>query len=213
MEFTSVIERYVTAHSQPQDEVLAWLERETHYRTVHPRMLCGEPMGTFLTLWVQLMRPSRILEIGTFTGYSAICLARGLDANSRGLDTIEIFDEHQTLIQEAFARSGMAPRIRVHWGDALQVIPQLGPGPFPLVYMDGNKREYEAYYDLVKPLVPKGGYILADNVLWDGKVADDTQRDAQTLGIRAFNKKVQEDPDVTNVLLPLFDGLMIIQRN
>jgi predicted O-methyltransferase YrrM len=207
------LQEYISRHSQPQDEVLSWLETQTHYRTIHPRMLSGEAMGGFLTLFVQMISAARILEIGTFTGYSAICMARGLPEGGL-LDTIEIFDEQQDLIQEAFKRAGVLERVHLHIGDALTVIPLLAAqgATYQMVYIDGNKREYSAYYKAVKPLVSPGGYILADNVLWDGKVLDSTATDAQTKGILAFNDLVANDPDVFNVLLPLGDGLMLCKK-
>lgn len=205
--------KYLLDHSTAADDTLQWLERETHYRTVHPRMLTDEPVGTFLTLWVQMQRPSRILEIGTFTGYSAVCLAKGLEEGAF-LDTIEVFDEHQELMCEAFRRSGLEQRIRWHIGDAREVIRNLAAqgACYPLVYMDANKREYCDYYRLVKPLIPVGGMLLADNVLWDGKVLDPQSCDPQTEGLRAFNDLVQADPDMVNVLLPLRDGLTVCRR-
>lgn len=207
------LQEYISRHSQPQDEVLSWLETQTHYRTIHPRMLSGEPMGGFLTLFVQMISAARILEIGTFTGYSAICMARGLPDGGL-LDTIELFDEQQDLIQEAFKRAGVLERVHLHIGNALSVIPLLAAQgvTYQMVYIDGNKREYSAYYKAVKPLVSPGGYILADNVLWDGKVLDSTATDAQTKGILAFNDLVANDPDVFNVLLPLGDGLMLCKK-
>ncbi len=204
---------YISRHSRPQDDVLSWLETQTHYRTIHPRMLSGEPMGGFLTLLVQMISPARILEIGTFTGYSAICMARGLSEGGI-VDTVEIFDEQQDLIGEAFTRAGVLNRVHLHIGDALTVIPLLAAqgATYQMVYIDGNKREYSDYYKAVKPLVSPGGYILADNVLWDGKVLDSTAKDAQTKGIMAFNDLVANDPDVINVLLPLGDGLMLCKK-
>lgn len=208
-----VLNQYILDHSTPASETLQWLERETHYRTIHPRMLTDEPMGTFLTLWVQTQRPKRILEIGTFTGYGSICLAKGLEKGGM-LDTIEIFDEHQDLIEEAFRRSGLESRIHLYIGDAKDIIVSLQEQgyTYDLVYMDANKREYCEYYRLVKPLIPVGGILLADNVLWDGKVADSQSQDAQTKGLRAFNNLVQSDPDVVNVLLPLRDGLTVCRK-
>ncbi|HHV03793.1 MAG: O-methyltransferase [Bacteroidales bacterium] len=206
--------KYLLDHSKGRDPLLEWLERETHFRSVHPRMLSGEPMGSFLTMIVKMIRPRNILEIGTFTGYSAICMARGLDLTS-GIDTIEINDEQRDLIREAFRRSGLRDRIVLHQGDALKIIPRMQRKGlrFQLVYIDGNKREYVDYYRLVKPMVDPGGYIIADNVLWDGKVWDKENRDAQTQGIRAYNRLVADDQDVSVVLLPLGDGLSICRKD
>jgi len=208
------LQRYLEDHSKGTGPVLEWLERETRYRTVHPRMLGNEPMGSFLTLLVQMIRPRNVLEIGTFTGYSAICMARGLEPGAR-IDTIEIFDEHNDLIREAFRRSGLEERIVLHTGDALQVVPQMHREGrrFQLAYIDGNKREYCTYYRDVKALLDPGGYIVADNVLWDGKVWDQRNRDAQTEGIRAYNRLVMQDDEVSAVLLPFGDGVSICRKH
>ena len=205
------LERYVLSSSAPQSEVLAWLERESWLRTSHGRQLCGPTVGAWLRHLVLLLQPQRVLEIGTFTGYSALWMAGALPEGGR-LDTIEINDEMEGIIREAFSRSGLAGRIRLFIGDALDILPGLD-GFYDLVYIDGNKREYVAYYQSVIDLVRPGGYIVADNVLWDGKVSEDEPpRDQQTRGILAFNDLVAGDARVENFILPLRDGLNVIRK-
>lgn len=208
------LDQYLAVNSTPLPQVLEWLERETNLRTKHGRMLSGPVVGRLLAAFSVMISPSRILEIGTFTGYSAICMARGLEPGAR-IDTIEIFDEHNDLIREAFRRSGLEERIVLHTGDALQVVPQMHREGrrFQLAYIDGNKREYCTYYRDVKALLDPGGYIVADNVLWDGKVWDQRNRDAQTEGIRAYNRLVMQDDEVSAVLLPFGDGVSICRKH
>ena len=205
------LDDYLLQHVSPQDAALAWIERQTQLRMVHPRMLSGVVQGRFLTMISQMLRPSCIVEIGTFTGYSALCLAQGL-AEGGVLHTIECDDELEDLIREALAMAGCSEQVVLHIGEALKLIPQIS-GPYDLVFIDGDKREYTAYYEAVLPRLRSGGYILADNVLWDGKVLDASLcTDAQTKAIVAFNQYVQSDPRVENVLLPLRDGLMMIRK-
>lgn len=205
------LERYALASSTPQGEVLAWLERASWLRTSHGRQICGPVVGALLRHLVLLLRPQRILEIGTFTGYSAIWMAGALPEGGC-IDTLEINDEMEDIIREAFARAGTADRIRLFIGDACDLLP-LSDEYYDLVYMDGNKREYAAYYRSVIDRVRPGGYIVADNVLWDGKVsADVPPRDQQTTGILAFNDLVAGDDRVENFILPLRDGLNIIRK-
>ena len=204
-------EAYLLQHVSPEDAVLSWIERQTHLRMVHPRMLSGAVQGRFLTMISQMLKPSCIVEIGTFTGYSALCLAKGL-AEGGLLHTIECNDELEDLIREALVMAGCSQEVVLHIGEALKLIPQI-PGPYDLVFIDGDKREYTAYYEAVLPRLRSGGYILADNVLWDGKVLDASLcTDAQSKAIAAFNQHVQFDPQVENVLLPLRDGLMMIRK-
>ncbi|HOO42158.1 MAG TPA: O-methyltransferase [Bacteroidales bacterium] len=209
-----VLKKYLNGLSRQQDPVLEWLERETHYRCVHPRMLSGEPLGSFLTMLVKMIHPRNVLEIGTFTGYSSICMGRGLSPEGR-IDTIEIFDENNDLIREAFRKSGLEKQINLHTGNALEVIPGMKQNGYTcqLAYIDGNKREYCDYYAVVKQVLEPGGYIIADNVLWDGKVADPKHKDPQTEGLRAYNILVSQDPEVTSVLLPLEDGFSICRKD
>lgn len=202
---------YLGSHSSPLSEALQWLERETHLRTNHARMLSGQQVGSLLALISELAKPSRILELGVFTGYSTICLAKGL-AEGGVIHAVELNDELEDLITEGYRRAGIAGSVQLHFGDAKEIIPQL-EGPFDLVYIDANKREYCDYYRLVFDKVIPGGLIVADNVLWDGKVLQEPMpADAQTKGIAAFNDMVAADARVENFILPLRDGLNIIRK-
>jgi len=205
------IEQYTEQHTTPEDETLSWLVRQTHLQTIHPRMLSGMVQGRLLSMISAMLIPRRILEIGTFTGYSALCLSKGL-ARDGLLHTIERNDEWEDLIRQAITRAGETARIILHIGDALNIIPQIDER-FDLVYIDGDKREYIAYYEAALSKLRPGGFILADNVLWDGKVLEEPQpHDHQTQGIVSFNKCVQADSRVENVLLPLRDGLMVVRK-
>ena len=205
------LERYIRENSTPQGEVLDWLERESWLRTSHGRMVAGPEVGALLNLLVRELRPRRVLELGTFTGYSTIWMASALPEGGR-LDTLEINDELEDLIREAFRRAGVADRVRLVIGDALDVLPMVDE-TYDLVYIDANKRDYVAYYQEVVNLVRPGGLIVADNVLWDGKVcAEEPPRDQQTRGILAFNDLVAGDTRVENFILPLRDGLNIIRK-
>jgi len=205
------IDKYVQRHTSPPSEALSWLARQTHLRAIHPRMLSGVVLGSFLSMVSAMLTPKRILEIGTFTGYSALCLAKGLTQDGV-LHTIECNDEWEELIREGFFRAGLTERIVLHIGDAVEVIPHINE-VFDLVFIDGDKREYMVYYEAAMDKLRPGGFILADNVLWDGKVLEESiPRDAQTQGIAAFNDHVQADPRVENVLLPFRDGLMIVRK-
>lgn len=204
-------ERYVLDCSTPQGEALAWLERESWLRTSHGRQVSGPTVGALLRQFVLLLQPRRVLEIGTFSGYATVWMAGALSGNGR-IDTVEINDEMEPLIREGFARAGVADRVRLHIGDALAVIPTLEK-PFDLVFIDADKRDYVAYYQAVVDDVRPGGLILADNVLWGGKVyADPMPRDRQTVGLHAFNDLVAGDSRVDSFILPLRDGLNIIRK-
>ncbi len=203
--------KYINQFSQEQDSVLAWLERQTNLRTNHSRMLCGPVVGKLLEFISGMIAPDNILELGAFTGYSSICLARGLKPGGH-LDSIEINDELEDLILEAHEKAGLQDKITLHIGDAKEIITTLDK-KYDLVFIDANKREYCKYYDLVFDYVKPGGYILADNVLWDGKVySDPLPTDAQTQGIYKFNEMVKNDPRVENVIIPLRDGLNLIRK-
>lgn len=202
---------YFRSHSTPISEALQWLERETHVRTNHARMLSGPDQGSLLSFISELTRPACILELGVFTGYSTICLARGL-RDGGTIHAVEINDELEDLIREGYRRAGIEDSVQLHFGDAKQIIPQLDCS-FDLVYIDANKREYPDYYRLVFDKVAPGGIIMADNVLWDGKVLQEPMpQDAQTRGIAEFNDIVAADSRVENFILPVRDGLSIIQK-
>lgn len=219
------IYQYIKEHASEPSEALAWVERQTHIRTNHARMLSGAVQGQIMRMLVQLSGAKRILELGTFTGYSAICLASALPEDGH-LDTLEINDELEDLILEGFERAGLSDRISLHIGDCKDTLRRLrgvmgldeggqaDPAmQYDLVYMDANKREYCEYYELLFDMVRPGGLILADNVLWDGKVCEDPMpQDKQTLGIARFNDMVSADPRVESVILPLRDGLNLIRR-
>ncbi|MBE6232660.1 MAG: O-methyltransferase [Bacteroidales bacterium] len=215
------IYNYIEKHSTHPSEALQWIVRQTHIRTNHARMLSGNIQGQLIRMIVQTTGASRILELGTFTGYSAVCLASGLPENGH-LDTLELNDELEDLIMEGLERAGVSGKVTLHIGDCRQTLQKLrymSGDPikeemlYDIVYMDANKREYCEYYDLVFDMVRPGGLILADNVLWDGKVCQDPMpQDKQTLGIARFNDMVSSDPRVESVILPLRDGLNIIRK-
>lgn len=209
------IERYMIECSSPQGEALDWLQKQTNIRTNHARMLSGPVQGRFLKMIVEMCGARRVLELGSFTGYSGICLASGLPEDGH-LDTLEINDELEDLILEGFSRAGLRERISLHIGDCLETLKRFreeGREPYDLVFIDANKRDYPEYYELVFDLVRPGGWILADNVLWDGKVAlDPLPQDRQTLGIDNFNRRVASDPRVESVIIPIRDGLNLIHK-
>lgn len=211
-------EKYIREHSTPRGAALEWIEKQTNIRTNHARMLSGAVQGRFLTMLVQMLGARKVLELGTFTGYSAVCLAMGLPEDGH-LDTLEVNDELEDLVLEGFSRAGLSGKITLHIGDAVETLKRLGRDMhgagdlYDMVYIDANKREYCEYYELVFGMVRPGGFILADNVLWDGKVFEDPMpQDRQTLGISRFNDMVASDPRVDSVILPLRDGLNIIRK-
>lgn len=205
------IESYCESHTTAESELLHRLYRQTHLQTINPRMASGQLQGQFLSLISRMMRPKQILEIGTFTGYSAICLAEGL-AEGGVLHTIEINEEYEDRIREYFAQSPDHDKLKLHIGDAKTIVPSL-QSPWDLVFVDAEKTDYEAYYDMVLPLVRRGGFLLIDNTLWNSKVIHEVERnDKDTQAILSFNDKVQEDSRVRNLLLPFRDGMMIIEK-
>lgn len=215
----SPLDRYLRDHSLQQTEALDWLEKQTNIRTNYPRMLSGSVQGALLKMLVGISHARNILEIGSFTGYSAICMAYGLEEGGL-VDALELNDELEDLMREGWERAGVSDRICLHLGDAkdtlVSLAGQISSGKHPLydmVFIDANKREYCDYYDLVLPLVASGGVIVADDVLWDGKVyASPLHHDAQTEGLLRFNDKVASDPSVEVVVLPLRDGISIIRK-
>ena len=210
------LERYVREHTEPEAELLRQLDRETHQRMIAPRMLSGHVQGRLLEMLVRMVRPQRVLEIGTFTGYSALSMAAGLDEGAQ-LDTIEVDDELEELAQSYFDRSPHGSKIRLRIGSALDIAPTLGV-EFDLVFIDGDKREYPDYYRMLmgdgggKTLVHSGTILIADNILWSGKVTEPVARnDRHTQALVEFNRMVVEDPRVENVIVPIRDGLNIIR--
>jgi len=204
------IDRYLLDHSHEEDPVLKELARHTYLKEVHPRMLSGHILGSFLALFSRMLSPLGILEIGTYTGYSAICLARGLRPGGI-LTTIEVNDELRKMALRYFRKANLHDQIELINGDALDLIPRL-TDTFDLVFIDANKDDYPDYYKLVFDKVRSGGYILVDNVLWGGKVLDDNLSDPTTRTIDQFNKMIKEDRRVENILLPIRDGLMVIRK-
>lgn len=201
------IYQYAAKHTSEETELLKKINRETQLSTLMPRMLSGHWQGQFLSLISTILKPSRILEIGTFTGYSAICLASGL-AQGGKLITIDINEELEQKVRGYFDEGGLSAVINYRIGDALAIIPLLS-GYFDLVFIDADKRNYSNYYDLVIDKVRKGGVIIADNVLWSGKVLNE-KPDRDTRSIMEFNRKISQDNRVQNLLLPVRDGLMMI---
>ncbi len=205
------LDSYIKEHTSPEDDLMKGLVRTSHLKLMQPRMVSGHVQGKFLELISYMLRPRYILEIGTFAGYSAICLAKGL-ADGGELHTIECNDEVAEVADSFIKKSDYSDRIFLHVGDALDILPSLKKS-FDLVFIDGDKREYTGYYEKVFDLVPSGGIILADNVLWDGKVVEPLKdNDLYTKNLLAFNNMVQNDPRVENVLLPLRDGMMAIRK-
>ena len=209
--FTDEIEAYILSHSDEEGDLLRALNRDANVNLLRPRMLSGHLQGRLLKMFCRMMRPRRVLEIGTYTGYATLCLAEGMEEGGL-VHTLEINDEMEDFTQKYLARSPHRDKVRLHIGDAMQIIPQLDE-TFDMVFIDADKRLYSAYYDLVFPRVRQGGLILADNTLWDGKVVDEVApADKQTQGILRFNEKIKADDRVEKVILPLRDGLTLIWK-
>ena len=210
-DYEKAIENYVLSHSTPEDNILAELNRVTFLKAIYPRMLSGPMLGKLLEFLSFMLKPKYILEIGTFTGYSAICLAKGLSVGGK-LITIEKNDEIIKFSSNYFQKSGLSDKIELLVGDALEIVPSLDY-QFDLVFIDAEKKEYVDYYSLVIDKIRPGGFIIADNVLWDGKVLDKVKyTDKETKGIRAFNELISKDPRVENIIIPIRDGISIIRK-
>jgi len=204
-------ERYIEEHSTAEPELLVKLRRETHLKSHMPQMLSGPVQGRLLSMISHMLKPQQILEIGTFTGYSAICLAEGLDNNGI-LHTIEINPEWIEIAASYFSAAGLDAKVKQHPGAAKEIIPLL-PGPFDLVFLDADKDHYSLYFDLIFDKLRPGGWILADNTLWYGRVLmPDADKDRETAGIMEFNRKMKNHPDVDCLLLPHRDGLSLIRK-
>jgi len=205
------IEEYILNHSDEEDPILAELNHETNQKILRPRMLSGHLQGKVLEMISKMINPERILELGTYTGYSAICLAKGLK-ESGILHSIEINDELEDFILKYLKKANLEDKIKLHFGDARNIIPKINE-QFDLVFIDADKREYVKYYNIVFNYVKKGGFILADNVLWSGKVVNmKTPDDEYTRGIVEFNELIKNDNRVEKVILPLRDGLTLIRK-
>ena len=207
-----LLEDYILRHIDAEPEHLYRLERDTHLRLLYSRMCSGHLQGRLLKMLVRMAKPQRILELGTFSGYSAQCLAEGMLSDDAQVHTIEIEDELEDFLRAHFAASPVGHRIHLHIGDAREILPRLNT-TFDMVFVDANKRHYPQYYEMVLPWVAPGGFIIADNTLWDGKVAEHHEKlDPQTEGILAFNQMVAADPRVEKVIIPVRDGLTIIYK-
>jgi predicted O-methyltransferase YrrM len=208
MEFINPdIQRYCEAHTSPESPVLQALNRTTHARVLMPRMLSGHLQGQLLAMYSNMMQPRRILEIGTYTGYSAICLAQGLQEGGK-LITIDKNEELEDMMRDAWQSAGLQDKIELHLGNALDILPHL-EGPFDMVFIDADKKNYLKYYHMVVPKMRLGGLIMADNVLWSGKIVNPDARDTDTRALREFNDFVMNDERVETLLLPVRDGIMM----
>lgn len=209
------LDEYIGLHLGPEPKHLEDLYRRTHLTRLYPRMCSDHAQGALLGMLVSMIRPGRILELGTFSGYSAIAMAEAMPAGAV-LDTVELDPEYEDDIRAAFATSARGADIRLHIGDAEALIPELcapGTRPVDLVFIDANKRRYLAYYEALLPLLPSGAYIIADNTLWSEKILDPgTHPDPQTAGIMAFNDAVAADPRIAKALIPLRDGLTLLRK-
>lgn len=209
---TEEIEDYIELHIDPEPAQLARLQRRVNLELLYPRMCSGHLQGRILRMLTAMIAPRRVLEVGTYAGYSALCMAEALAADGE-LHTVEINDESEDFIRREFDASPYSARLHLHIGDAAEVLRQFEPGWFDMAFIDADKRHYTDTYEQVLPLVRHGGFILADNTLWSGKVTDTrAHHDAQTQGIIDFNDHVAADPRVERVILPLRDGLSIIRR-
>lgn len=207
---------YIEKHTSPESETLSFITRDTHLNVLNPHMLSGQVQGRLLSMWSKMIRPRRILELGTFTGYSALCLAEGLDEAGQ-LITIEHNDELEDTIRRNLSLSPEGKKVNLVIGDAKEILSErneiIREDSFDLVFIDADKREYTAYIDLVYPLVPVGGWMIADNTLWDGHIIDHAyDKDKQTIGLRAFNDYVAQDNRFEQVILPIRDGLTLIHK-
>ena len=203
--------KYVESNSQNEPQILKELNRETHLKVLNPRMLSGSYQGRLLSLLSKIISPKSVLEIGTYTGYSALCIAEGLDKNGI-IDTIDINEELQEIQNKYFKKSGFEKQIYQHVGNALDIIPKIDKC-FDLVFLDADKENYPEYYDLVIDKIVSGGILIADNVLWSGKVIDKKDSDLTTIKLIEFNNLVQNDKRVETMVLPIRDGLSICRKN
>jgi len=207
----NAISHYCEDHSQSESDLLKKLNRETHLKVMQPRMLSGHLQGRILSIVSKMIRPKSILEIGTYTGYSALCLAEGLAGNGI-LHTIDNNPERDNLVKRYIREAVFEERIITHIGDASRIIPEL-IGQFDLVFIDADKCNYSLYYDLVIDRIPSGGIILSDNVLWSGKVVEPVNpKDSDTIALLEFNRKLHHDPRIEVVVLPIRDGLCLARK-
>ena len=206
------IQSYAEKHSSSESDILRKINRETYRDILAPRILSGQMQGRILSMFSKMINPSQILEIGTFTGYSAICLCEGLKRDGR-LCTIDINEELEERVSKYFEEADILDSVDYKIGNALEIIPDLS-GPFDLVFIDADKDNYQNYFDMIIEKIPSGGYIIADNVLWSGKVLQegDSKIDKDTQALIEFNESINNDKRVENVLFPIRDGLMVIRK-
>ncbi len=202
--------QYAESHTTPESDLLQKINRETHSQILMPQMLSGHLQGRFLSFLSQLLRPDNVLEIGTYTGYATLCLAEGLAENGK-ITTIDINEELEDRVRGYIEEAGLEDKIDYIVGNAMNIIPGLASN-LDLVFIDADKNNYPNYYNLVLEKLNKGGHIIADNVLWSGKVIDKSAKDEDTIAIREFNEMVQNDNRVENILLPIRDGLMVLRK-
>lgn len=220
MEFTEDLYDYIEAHISAEPEGLHRLERLSNLRMVHGRMCSGHWQGRLLKMLTEMIRPGKVLELGTFTGYSTLCMAEGMLACSEEsgggvevmIDTIEIFDENEDFLRDVFSRFPEGRLINLIIGDAVDIMPELPGETYDMIFIDADKRLYPEYLVMAKPLLTPGGYIIADNTLWDGHVVDSGRHDPQTSGVRRFNEMVAADPELESVIIPMRDGLTLIRK-
>lgn len=208
---TPQLETYINNHISPQPEELSDIDRRTNLRLVNGRMCSGHIQGRLLKMLATMIRPRRVLELGTFSGYSALCIAEGIGEDA-SVDTIEVDDELEDFIRHNLSTSPHGVKVRLHIGDALEVMSRWSGPVFDLVFIDADKRAYPGYLEAVLPLVCPGGYIIADNTLWDGHVVAREKHSAQTLGIMAFNDLVATHPQLEVAMIPMRDGLTILRK-
>jgi len=206
------IEAYILEHIDEESALLASLNREAHVKLLRPRMIAGHLQGRLLKMFCRMIRPAQVLEIGTYTSYATLCMAEGLDDGAQ-IHSVEINDELEPFVRPYLEQSPDRAKICIYWGDVAEVLPRLGK-TFDMVYIDADKRDYCAYYEMVFPHVKQGGYILADNTLWSGKVVDENvaSADRHTHGILEFNAMVKRDSRIEKIILPLRDGLTVIYK-
>lgn len=208
----SKLEYYILSHIDPEPELLKKINRETHVKMLHSGMLSGHLQGRILKMITRMIRPKQVLEIGTFVGYSTLCFAEGLDETGK-VHTIEINDELEDYIRSNFAQSEHGGKITLHIGDALQIIPQFEDESFDLAFIDADKEQYEDHFEVVLRKIRKGGFVLADNTLWYGKVVEKVEsNDWATKGILSFNEKIANDDRIEKVILPVRDGITLIRK-
>lgn len=205
------LDAYACSHTSPVDELLTQLDRDTHVNVLNPRMLSGAFQGKFLEMISRMVTPRHILELGTYTGYSAICLAKGL-AEGGTVTTIEHNAELKKRILTYFDKAGLSDRIELILAEAMQVLPEMEDGSFDFIFLDADKANYVNYYPHLKRLLCRGGWLVADNVLWSGKVYDPSWNDKDTQVLREFNDMVQSDAEMDNILLPVRDGIILARK-